>query len=178
MIALEAKSNNATFTTLINIGRATTQGVEAFVSYSVTDRFEVTANYTYTEATDDDTGLELLRRPKNRASLSASWRPFSRLMLSTTMVYVGSQVDGNRSFSITRLNTDLYFVANLAAEYQVTKCVTVLARATNLFDEHYQDPTGFDRPGFGIFAGLRVAWDAPMFTNKTNTETFSKESIK
>lgn len=155
-------SNNATFTTLINIGRATTQGVEAFVSYSLTDRFEVTANYTYTEATDDDTGLQLLRRPKNRASLSASWRPFSRLMLSTTMVYVGSQVDGNRSFSITRLKTDPYFVANLAAEYQVTKCVTLLARATNLFDEHYQDPKGFDRPGFGIYGGVRVNFEAKL----------------
>jgi vitamin B12 transporter len=152
---------------LINVGRATTQGVEAFASYSLTDRFEVSVNYTYTEATDDDTGLELLRRPKNRASLSASWRPFSRLMLSTTMVYVGSQVDGNRSFSITRLKTDPYFVANLAAEYQVTKCVTLLTRATNLFDEHYQDPTGFDRPGFGIYGGIRVNFEAKLPAGST-----------
>jgi vitamin B12 transporter len=149
-------SNNATFTTLINVGKATTQGVEAFASYSWNDRFELRADYTYTEATDEDTGLELLRRPKNRASLTASWRPIPKLLLATTMVYVGPQVDGNRSFSITRLRTDSYYVANLAAQYEVTKYLTVFARATNLFDEHYQDPTGFEHPGFGIYGGLRV----------------------
>ncbi len=106
---------NETFTTLVNIGQATSQGVEAFVSYSLTDCFEVRADYTFTDSTDNTTGLELLRRPKHRASLSANWRPFRRLSLSTTMVYVGSQVDGNRSFSITRLKTDPYFVANIAA---------------------------------------------------------------
>lgn len=172
---------NETFTTLVNIGRATTKGVEAFVSYSVTDRFELRLDYTYTDAIDDTTGLQLLRRPKNRASLSAYWRPLPRLTLSTTMLYVGSQVDGNRSFSITRLNTDPYFVANLAAEYETGKYVTLFARATNLFDERYQDPTGFQRPGFGFYAGIRVNFEtrlhAPTAQYVAN-ETYAKESSK
>jgi hypothetical protein len=29
----------------------------------------------------------------------------------------------------------------------------------NLLDRHYQDPIGFLRPGLGVFAGLRVAFD-------------------
>ncbi len=172
---------NETFTTLVNIGKATSQGVEAFVSYSLTDRFEVRADYTYTDSTDDTTGLELLRRPKNRASLSANWRPLPRLSLSTTMVYVGSQVDGNRSFSITRLKTDPYFVANLAAEYETGQYVTVFARATNLFDERYQDPTGFQRPGFGFFAGVRVNFETRLShprTEQTTNETYAKETSK
>ena len=173
-------STNATFTTLVNIGHATTQGAEAFVSYSLTDCFEVRADYTYTEAIDDDTGLELLRRPRHRASLSASWRPFHKLLLSTTMVYVGSRVDGNRSFSITRLRTDDYFVANVAAQYEVNKYLTVFARATNLFDEHYQDPTGFERPGFGVYGGVRVSFDTKSLGSRTQTinDSYTKDNSK
>jgi vitamin B12 transporter len=150
---------NATFTSLENIGRATTEGAEVFASLSITDRFNLRVDYTYTDATDDDTGLELLRRPKHRASLSATWRPLDHLSISTTMIYVGTQVDGNRSFSIPRLNTDPYVVVNLAVEYEVRKDVSLFARADNLFDERYQDPTGFQRPGFGLVAGVRVAFD-------------------
>jgi vitamin B12 transporter len=123
---------NATFTSLENIGRATTEGVEAFASFAITDRFNLRVDYTYTDARDDTTDLELLRRPKHRASLSATWRPLDRLSVSTTMIYVGSQVDGNRSFSIPRLNTDPYFVANLAAEYDAGKGVTLFGRVNNL----------------------------------------------
>ena len=28
-----------------------------------------------------------------------------------------------------------------------------------LFSKSYQDPVGFDRPGFGVFGGVRVAFD-------------------
>jgi hypothetical protein len=28
-----------------------------------------------------------------------------------------------------------------------------------MFDRHYQDPIGFLRPGLGIFAGMRMAFD-------------------
>src|SRR5437763_11512182 len=73
---------NATFTSLENVGKATTEGVEAFFSVAVTERFAVRADYTYTDAVDDTTGLELLRRPKHRASLTASWLPIDRVSCS------------------------------------------------------------------------------------------------
>src|SRR3989440_6564641 len=148
---------NATFTSLENIGEATTYGVETFVFLAVTDRFKVRADYTYTRAVDDTTGLELLRRPKHKASLTASWLPTDRLSFSATLLYVGSQVDGNRSFSIQRLDTDPYLVVNLAAEYNLNKRVTLFARINNLFDKRYESPTGFQRPGFGVFGGARVS---------------------
>jgi vitamin B12 transporter len=154
---------NATFTSLENIGRATTDGMEVFASLSLAERFKFRADYTYTNAIDDTTGLELLRRPKHRASLNAGWRLIDRLSLSATLIFVGSQVDGNRSFSVPRLNTDPYFVVNVASEYDLGKGVTLFARADNLFDERYQDPTGFQRPGFGFFAGVRVSFDTKQF---------------
>jgi vitamin B12 transporter len=147
---------NATFTSLINVGAATTQGVETFMSVAVTERFKVRADYTYTDAIDDTTGLELLRRPKHKASLNVVWIPIDRLTISASALYVGSQVDGNRSFSIQRLDTDPYFLVNLAADYDLGKGVTLFARIDNVFDERYENPTGFQRPGFGAFAGIHV----------------------
>src|SRR5438067_3860838 len=149
---------NATFTSLENVGEATTERVEAFVFVAVTDRFKLRGDYTYTRAVDDTTGLELLRRPKHKASLTASWLPIDRLSFSATMLYVGSQVDGDRSFSIQRLDTDPYFVVNLAAEYTLNKNVKLFARIDNLFDKRYENPTGFQRPGFGVFGGVQLSW--------------------
>src|SRR3984893_16605313 len=171
---------NATFTSLENIGSATTEGEEIFVSLTLADRFKIRGDYTHTIANDDATGLELLRRPKHRASVNATWRPIEKLTVSATTVYVGSQVDGNRSFSIPRLDTDPYFLVNVAAEYDFGKGVTVFARADNLFDKRYQDPTGFQRPGFGFFAGLRVSLDTKRSrpTTKTDIESYSKANLK
>ena len=164
---------NASFTSLENVGAVTTEGVETFVSVAVTERFKVRGDYTYTDAVDDTTGLELLRRPRHKASLNAIWLPTDRLTISATGLYVGSQVDGNRSFSIQRLDTDPYFVVNLAADYDLGRGVTLFARIDNLFDERYENPTGFQRPGFGVFAGMRVNFAAKPAepANKANQET-------
>lgn len=166
---------NATFTSLENVGQATTEGVETFISVAVTDRFKVRGDYTYTDAVDDTTGLELLRRPKHKASLNVIWLPTDRLTISATALYVGSQVDGNRSFSIQRLDTDPYCVVNLAADYDLGKGVTLFARIDNVFDKRYENPTGFQRPGFGVFAGIRVNFDAK---SPAPVEPASKETSK
>ena len=55
------------------------------------------ADYTYTEARDDTTGLALLRRPVNKASVSAVWSPIDKLTVTTTLLYVSPWVDVDRS---------------------------------------------------------------------------------
>jgi vitamin B12 transporter len=47
----------------------------------------------------------------------------------------------------------------LAGSYDLGNGLTAYARINNLFDRRYQDPIGFQRPGFGIFAGVRIAFD-------------------
>ncbi len=142
-------------------------------------------DYTYTDAIDDTSGLELLRRPKHKASLNVIWLSTDRLTISATALFVGSHVDGNRSFSIQRLDTDPYFVVNLAADYDLGKGVTLFARIDNLFDERYENPTGFQRPGFGVFGGVRVAWGPPPTPlpsreaeSKTQLTRLEKETAK
>jgi outer membrane receptor for ferrienterochelin and colicin len=48
------------------------------------------------------------------------------------------------------------FPPNLAANYALRDDVTVFARIDNLFNKQYEDPSGFLRPGLGVFGGIRL----------------------
>jgi vitamin B12 transporter len=150
---------NDTFTSLINIGHATTQGAETFASVKVTERLDLRLDYTYTLAMDDETGQQLLRRPKHKVSITGAWRPFDRVTLAMTAIYVGSREDVTYS-GAAAARAAPYYLINLDGSYQLTPSVVLFARVENLLNQHYQDVVGFLRPGIGAFAGLRVAFDA------------------
>jgi vitamin B12 transporter len=147
---------NATFTTNVNIGNAQTSGYEAFASAAITDRFRVRTDYTYTRAIDGTTGLELLRRPRHKYTIVGEWNPIDPLLLSVTWLRVSTWIDGNRDFSIPRLTAPGYAVLNFAANYTVNQYTTAFARIDNALNERYQNPTGFDRPGLGVYGGVRI----------------------
>jgi vitamin B12 transporter len=147
---------NATFTSNTNIGNAQTSGYEAFFSAAVTDRFRVRGDYTYTRAIDGTTGLDLLRRPRHKYTLQGDWNPIDPLTLSVTWLRVSTWIDGNRDFSIPRLTASGYAVLNFAANYKVNQYTTAFARVDNALNERYQNPTGFDRPGLGVYGGVKV----------------------
>ncbi len=68
-------TSNATFTSYANVNLATTEGTESFISAQITERFGIRADYTFTRAVDAATGLQLLRRPKEKWSATATWMP-------------------------------------------------------------------------------------------------------
>ena len=146
---------NGVFTN-VNIDRAETEGVEAFAAVNVTERLKLRADYTYTKAIDAITGEELKRRPRHKTSLTAVWTPTDRLTLSATLLNVSSWQDFDR-VTFGTIRQEGYTVVNLAGNYVVNDNVTAFARIDNLFNENYQNPNGFLRPGFGIFGGLRLA---------------------
>ena len=148
----------ATFSsTNVNVGRAVTEGTENFVAATITERVRVRADYTFTRTADVATGLELLRRPKEKWSANVIWNPIDPLTLSGTVLHTGSFIDANRDFSIPRLLAPGYTVVNVAADYAITDQVKVFGRVDNLFNVHYQNPTGFLQPGLGVYGGIRVA---------------------
>jgi vitamin B12 transporter len=149
---------NETGTSWTNIGRAKTYGCEAFSSFAIMPELNFRLDYTFTIDRNEITGLELLRRPRNKLSMQAAWKPIDKLSLSTTLVFIGTFVDGNRDFSIPRLTAPGYTVVNLAANYEVSDNFLAFGRIDNLFNLRYQNPTGFLAPGFGIFGGLKVTF--------------------
>jgi vitamin B12 transporter len=147
---------DVTGTTWANVGRATTDGVESFIACQPVGQLTLRVDYTYTEATDDVLQQQLLRRPRHKGMLNATWQATDALLLNVNVLAVSGWVDGNRDFSIPRLDAPGYTTVNLAAAFDVTRALTVFGRVDNLFDRHYQNPVGFLQPALGVFAGIRA----------------------
>ncbi|MBV9548171.1 MAG: TonB-dependent receptor [Alphaproteobacteria bacterium] len=144
------------FSTNVNLKKARTQGVEMFAAWQAMETLRLRADYTYTDATDGATGLELLRRPRNKVSLAAGWQFRSDAGLDATLLYVGPWIDGSRDFSVPRLKTTGYVTVDLAAHYDLDRHFTLFARAENLFDESYQNPAGFLGVERAFYAGMQA----------------------
>ena len=149
-------TTDVTGTTWANVGRATTYGVESFIAWQPARQLVLRVDHTYTEASDDLAHQELLRRPKHKGTLNVSWRPREALLLDLSVLSVSTWVDGNRDFSIPRLDAPGYTTVNLAAAFDLTRTFTVFGRLDNLLDRRYENPVGFLQPGLGAFAGFRA----------------------
>jgi vitamin B12 transporter len=150
---------NADFTSYANIGKAATHGVETFVSVKPIPALTLRADYTYTIAQNSLTHEELLRRPKDKASVSATWNITPLATVSATVIYTGPWQDTTRDGYYTNVTTDGYALLNIAGSYDLGHGVTAYARIDNVTNRRYQDPLGFDRPGIGAYGGLRLALD-------------------
>ena len=150
--------NPTTFTFIYkNIGSAEMHGVEAFAAATVSDQWKVRADCTGTSTQDKATGLGLLRRPgpqdQRVGHLDAARRVVAHRDRALCQLMGGRQ---SRTAFIPRMDAPAYTTVNLAADYTINKQLTVFARADNLFNRHYQNPIGFERPGLGVFGGVRL----------------------
>ena len=152
------ETDPVTFSTDVNIGHARTEGVEAYLAWQPFDTLKLRADYTYTEAEDADLHQELVRRPKNKFTVGANWQALEALNLDASLLYVGGWIDGSRDFSVPRLNAHPYWTADLAASYALTDNLALTARINNLFDKRYENPVGFQGPGIGAYAGVKVSF--------------------
>jgi len=150
--------SNATFTSYANVGHATTEGVESFIAYQPAKSLTLRLDYTYTEATNDVLHEELLRRPKHKGTVQLMWQASDPLSFTATVLWVGSWVDGNRDFSVPRLEAPGYTVVDLTANYDFGTRLALFGRINNAFDRDYQEPVGFLKPGFGLVVGLRATF--------------------
>ena len=140
-----------------NINKAKTRGIEAFLSVRLTDRLLVRADHTHTVAVDAVTGDPLQRRPRDKTSVSAVWNPTDQLTVSATGIWVSGWYDFDRfGLVFPAFLTTSYKIVNLAANYKVSENLTMFGRIDNLLDERYQNPIGFERPGIGVYAGIRL----------------------
>ena len=150
---------NSSFTSVVNVGRATTQGVETGFDWTVSPRLDLQANYTFTQAHDDTHQQTLLRRPKHKASVGAQVQATDDLSLSASLIYVGNWVDVARAGYPSGLVTGGYTTGNIAVTYALGHGLELFGRVDNIADRHYQDPVGFMHPGIGIYGGLRASLD-------------------
>lgn len=143
---------NAAETMDINIGKATTYGVETYVDIQPLPTLLINTSYTYLHAEDDITHQPLSRRPKNSFSVQATWTPTHKITLATDISYKGVWYDTSPS----GIHMPHYTLINLSATYQLYPQLAFYVRGTNLLNRHYQDPNGFKAPTLGVFGGIKI----------------------
>lgn len=140
-----------------NVGEAAAQGVEAFVAARPIDDLTVRASYTYTDTENKETGEVLARRARNKAALDATYAFTAKARGTASLVYVGERTDINYAAYET-ITLDGYVLANLNAEYELRKNVTVFGRVENLLDEEYEEVFGYGTPGRAGYGGVKMTF--------------------
>ena len=145
--------------TSVNIGSAHIQGVESTLTLRPTRWLVLDGTYTYTYPENADTGARLLRRPQSTASLDARLTPLPRLTIVPELVYTGAFQDfltDNGGFGTTVGTSRQGLIANLTASYQLTPKIALYANGTNIFASRFEPVNGYQTPGPGVIAGLRL----------------------
>lgn len=135
-----------------NIDKADIKGIESFIHTQPLKSLAVRVNYTYTDAEDDDTGEQLLRRPKHKADLDIEYQPIPKASINLTVNYISDSKDISRETGGT-INGDDYTVLDIAAGYTINKRWRVFGRVENVTDEHYEPADGFQAADRGMIAG-------------------------
>ncbi|MDO8878872.1 MAG: TonB-dependent receptor [Pseudolabrys sp.] len=147
-----------TVNTYVNVGQAKMHGSEWFAEVIVTDQLRLRGDFTRTMAFDSVANTELLRRPNNKGSISATWQPTDKSSLTATVLSVGSWIDAGRVAPFGATQKPGYTIVNLAGEYAIHPNATVFARVDNLFDKRYEKPYGWEQPSLSVYGGVRATY--------------------
>ncbi len=141
--------------TVKNVGRARTQGLELSGKFTVPGKIEVRLAYTYLEADDVTGGTRLLRRPRHSGSLDL-WHDFGNgFSAGTGVAFADDKLDVDAA-TFDTIKGENYAVVRIYGAWAATPRVTVKARVENLLDEDYAQVNGYPQLGLGAFAGVEV----------------------
>ena len=139
-----------------NINEARTRGVEVTARWSISSNLDLLANYTYTDPTDAETGQRLLRRARNMADFSASYRFAKRYTLIGGYTVVGERLDLDFSGGgAERIGLPGYGLLRIGVQAELTERILLNIQVNNVLDKRYNEVNGYGTFGFGAYAGLR-----------------------
>ena len=143
-----------------NLGRARTQGLEAFVRWEPVDKLVLNATYTYLDARRTSSadisqpdGARLPRRARNQAAATISYQFWQNRL---TLGLEGRLVNGREEINFGGPNTDIpdYAVGRLWANYQVNTHLRLTARVENLTNRSYAEVPGYPALARGFYGGF------------------------
>ena len=141
----------------INVGRAETSGVELTGEAAPFPALSITASYTRLRARDNDTGLDLLRRPRDKFSAGLGWRPLPKFDLDLKLSRVGSRSDLNfNTWPSAPITLRPYTLLDANFSYAVSPRIKLFVRFDNLLDQRYEMIYGYGTPGFCAYAGFEL----------------------
>ncbi|MGZ3838832.1 MAG: TonB-dependent receptor plug domain-containing protein [Flavisolibacter sp.] len=149
----------------INQDKQHDHGIEVEARAILTDNIQLKAFYTFVDGQvitrqngKDTSYFNLLRRPKNMMSLSASFQPVGDLYLNFQVNIVGASRDVyyDAAFQQQDIHLSAYALLNFYAEYALAgKRLKLFADIRNLTDTKYSDIYGYNTAGFNAYGGFR-----------------------
>jgi vitamin B12 transporter len=141
----------------MNIARARSRGLEASATVTPADGVTLRANYTYTDAENIDTGLDLLRRARHKFGVNVNYGFMENAELNLDLRYDGKRPDTDYA-TYARTDLDGYVNVNLAGAYKLSGQVKLFGRVENLFDRDYEEVSGYGSPGVSAYGGVRISF--------------------
>ena len=134
-----------------NLDATTARGVETQLDLAITDAVTLSANHAWIDAKDAATGAAQIRVPRHSGdvALIVDKGAFSG---SAVLRYNGDETEGPFGSDV-----DAWIRVDLAASYALNETIEIYGRIENLFDEDYQQVSGYGTPGLSGYAGVRLA---------------------
>ena len=137
-----------------NVAEAEIQGVEVSLACSPIDALLVRLFYTYTDAEDVDTGLELPRRALHSGGASLNWQYSEKGNIYSDVVYSGNRYDDVAN----TVRLEDYVEVGLGTSFALNPTARIVAHISNLFDENYETAAGFGTVGRVASAGVEFSF--------------------
>ena len=134
-----------------NVSKARTNGIETFMETRPLTDLTLRSTYTYQDAKDLDTGNQLLRRPRDKASFDTDYRFLEKAHVHVNVLMVGQKADYANTVAA-------YVMLNLAGSYDVHKNVQVFGRIDNVLNKHYEEVYGYGTSSVAGYGGVKVSY--------------------
>ena len=134
-----------------NVSKAKTNGIETFMEMRPLTDLTLRSTYTYQDAKDLDTGNQLLRRPRNKASFDTDYRFLEKAHVHVNVLMVGQKAD----YASTVAG---YVMLNLSGSYDIHKYVQVFGRIDNVLNKQYEEVYGYGTSSVAGYGGVKVSY--------------------
>jgi len=132
-----------------NINEASLQGVEFELGTKI-GQWSLSGSLNFLDATDEATGLELVRRPEQTLKISVD-RALGNFGFGADLLAENGRFDAGTEL-------DSFQLINLRAAYKITDKFNISAKAGNLFDEDYELASGFNTEGRSVFVTANLTF--------------------
>ncbi len=134
-----------------NVSKAKTNGIETFMEMRPLTDLTLRSTYTYQDAKDLDTGNQLLRRPRNKASFDTDYRFLEKAHVHVNVLMVGQKAD----YASTVAG---YVMLNLSGSYDIHKYVQVFGRIDNVLNKQYEEVYGYGTSSVAGYGGVKLSY--------------------
>ncbi len=100
----------------------------------------------------DSSGQALLRRPRDKISLSISHDIDNRWTMGVKSRHIGQRRDINATGQVILVKA--YTVADLQGQYRLLENLNIFARLENVLNRQYQEVYGYSTSGRALFGGI------------------------